>query len=152
VHVVLVEPEIPQNTGNIVRTCAATGCILHLVHPLGFSLEDRYLKRAGLDYWHLVEIHHHNSLDDLLSRFSSEHFFFATTKAGRLYTSVRYPPSCFLVFGKETQGLPVCLLARYPDRCIRIPMVSAARSLNLSNAVAVVIYEALRQQGFPGLV
>lgn len=151
-HVVLVEPEIPQNTGNIARTCAATGCVLHLVHPLGFSLEDRYLKRAGLDYWHLVEIHHHHSIDELLSRYPPENFFFATTKAGRLYTSVRYTPSCFLVFGKETQGLPVTLLARYPEQCIRIPMVSAARSLNLSNAVAIVVYEALRQQGFPGLV
>jgi len=99
-----------------------------------------------------VEIHHHNTIDELLSQFPSEYFFFATTKAGRLYTSVRYTPSSFLVFGKETQGLPVSLLARYPDQCIRIPMVSATRSLNLSNAVAVVVYEALRQQGFPGLV
>jgi tRNA (cytidine/uridine-2'-O-)-methyltransferase len=152
VHVVLVEPQIPQNTGNIARTCAATGCILHLVHPLGFSVEDRYLKRAGLDYWHLVEIHHHQTIDELLTAYPAAPFFFTTTRAGRLYTEVCYPPASFLVFGKETAGLPVSLLARYPERCIRIPMRVAARSLNLANAVAIVVYEALRQQGFPGLV
>ncbi|GAW91302.1 tRNA (uridine(34)/cytosine(34)/5-carboxymethylaminomethyluridine(34)-2'-O)-methyltransferase TrmL [Calderihabitans maritimus] len=150
-HIVLVEPEIPQNTGNIVRTCAATGSILHLVRPLGFSTEDRYLKRAGLDYWHLVEIHYHDSFAEVRRKYPEATFYFATTKAARHYTAVRYQPGDFLVFGKETKGLPEDLLKANAEYCIRIPMINEARSLNLSNSVAIVLYEALRQQGFPGL-
>ncbi len=150
-HVVLVEPEIPQNTGNIARTCAATGATLHLVHPLGFSLSDRYLKRAGLDYWHLVEVHQHQSFDDLRRRYPEDLFFFATARRGRRYTDFHYPPGSFLVFGKETAGLPDALLEANAETCVRLPKRPAARSLNLSNAVAILLYEALRQQGFPGL-
>lgn len=150
-NVVLVEPEIPANTGNIARTCAATGARLHLVRPLGFSTDDRHLKRAGLDYWHLVEVHYHDSFDVLYQANRDACFYFTTTRANRWYTTVRYPPGCFLVFGKETAGLPEAILSRFPGRLVRIPIISGARSLNLSNAVAVVLYEALRQQGFPGL-
>lgn len=151
-HVVLVEPEIPYNTGNIARTCAATGTSLHLVRPLGFSVEDRYLKRAGLDYWHLVDIHYHDSFEEVRQKYGGHSFFFATTKAQRHYTEFKYPPDSFLVFGKETKGLPEALLKANAEYCLRIPMRSAARSLNLANSVAVILYEALRQQGFPGLV
>lgn len=150
-NIVLVEPEIPANTGNIARTCAATGAKLHLVRPLGFSTDDRYLKRAGLDYWHLVEVHYHDSFDALFQANRDACFYFTTTRANRWYTAVRYPPGCFLVFGKETAGLPEAILNRFPGQLVRIPIISGARSLNLSNAVAVVLYEALRQQGFPGL-
>jgi len=150
-HIVLVEPEIPANTGNIARTCAATGAVLHLVRPLGFSTADKYLKRAGLDYWHLVEIRYHDSFSELKRKYSGGNFCFVTTKGGNWYTEVEYPSGSFLVFGKETQGLPVGLLEANLDRCVRIPMVGPARSLNLANSVAVVLYEALRQQGFPGL-
>jgi tRNA (cytidine/uridine-2'-O-)-methyltransferase len=150
-HVVLVEPEIPQNTGNIVRTCAATGCILHLVRPLGFSVDDRYLKRAGLDYWHLVDIHYHDSIDEILSQCSGADFYLATTKAPRDYTQVQYTHDSIIFFGKETAGLPEDLLKKNYGRCIRIPMKPEARSLNLSNSVAIIVYEAMRQLGFPGL-
>lgn len=150
-HIVLVEPEIPQNTGNIARTCAATGAILHLVKPLGFSLEDRYLKRAGLDYWDRVRLHTHDSFEDLAASFRGGRFFCATTKADRSYTDFSFRDGDFLVFGKETAGLPAHLLERYRDTCMRIPMLPENRSLNLSNAVAIVLYEALRQNGFPGL-
>lgn len=151
VHVVLVEPEIPQNTGNIARTCAATGSVLHLVHPLGFSVSSRYLKRAGLDYWHLVEVHHHPGFGDVCRRYPDRPFFFATARRGCRYTEARYPDGSLLVFGKETTGLPAELLEANAERCVRLPQREAARSLNLSNAVAVLVYEALRQQGFPGL-
>jgi len=151
-HIVLIEPEIPGNTGNIARLCAATGCELHLVKPLGFSIEDRYLKRAGLDYWNLVNVHVHESFDAVLTRYHCHTFYFNTTKAGRCYSDAQYKPDDMLVFGKETAGLPQALLAAYPDQCVRIPMVVDARSLNLSNAVAIVVYEALRQQDFAGLV
>jgi len=150
-NIVLVEPEIPANTGNIARTCAATGVRLHLVRPLGFSTDDKHLKRAGLDYWHLVKVFYYESFDELYQANREASFYFTTTKASRWYTAVRYPPGCFLVFGKETAGLPDRILKGFPDRLIRIPLISGARSLNLSNAVAVVLYEALRQQGFPGL-
>ncbi|MCL6638833.1 MAG: tRNA (cytidine(34)-2'-O)-methyltransferase [Firmicutes bacterium] len=150
-HIVMVEPEIPANTGNIARTCAVTGSVLHLVRPLGFSTGDRYLKRAGLDYWHLVEIHYHDSFWELPARYPDGRFYLATTRATRRYTEVRYEPGAFLVFGKETRGLAPEILDRFPESRIRIPMVEPARSLNLANAVAVVLYEALRQQGFPGL-
>jgi len=151
VNVVLVEPEIPYNTGNIARTCAATGTVLHLVRPLGFSTEDRYLKRAGLDYWHLVEIRYYDSLAELQAKFPGARYYYTSTEGPRWYTRVEYRPGDFLVFGKETRGLPPDLLEKNRDWCIKIPMIGQARSLNLSNAVAVVLYEALRQLGFPGL-
>ena len=150
-NIVLVEPEIPQNTGNISRTCAVTGAILHLVKPLGFSVEDRYLKRAGLDYWHLLDIRYHESLDDFFKAYPMGDFFFCTTKARHSYTEVSYTENSFLFFGKETAGLPESLLAAHYDRSLRIPMRAGARSLNLSNSVAIVLYEALRQLDFPGL-
>jgi tRNA (cytidine/uridine-2'-O-)-methyltransferase len=147
-HIVLVEPEIPGNTGNIARLCAATGCELHLVRPLGFSTDDRYLKRAGLDYWHLVKVHYHDSFADMERQYAGRNFYFNTTKASLLYGEVAYTGEDVLVFGKETAGLPEDLLAANRGRCVRIPMVAGARSLNLSNAVAVVVYEALRQDDF----
>ncbi|MFZ5899471.1 MAG: tRNA (uridine(34)/cytosine(34)/5-carboxymethylaminomethyluridine(34)-2'-O)-methyltransferase TrmL [Bacillota bacterium] len=150
-HVVLVEPEIPQNTGNVARTCAVTGTTLHLVHPLGFSTDDRYLKRAGLDYWKSVSVVHHDDLAELLALIAQRPFYLLTTRGRLAYHEVRYEPECFLVFGKETAGLPQKLISSYPERCLRIPMLNNQRSLNLSNAVAIVLYEALRQQGFPGL-
>ena len=148
-NIVLVEPEIPQNTGNIARTCAVTGSILHLVKPLGFSVDDKHLKRAGLDYWHLLDIHYHESLDDFFKKYLEGDFYLSTTKAKILYTDVKYTENSFLFFGKETAGLPESLLKKYQDRCIRIPMRSQARSLNLSNSVAIKVYEALRQLNFP---
>ena len=150
-HVVLVNPEIPQNTGNIARTCAATGLTLHLVKPLGFQLDDKYMKRAGLDYWFLADVRVHESWEEFLRENPGANCYFATTRAPRDYCQVQYGPEDFLVFGCETKGLPESLLSRVYDRCIRIPMRSEARSLNLSNSVAIVLYEALRQQGFPGL-
>ena len=151
-HIVLVEPEIPQNTGNIARTCAATGATLHLVHPLGFSIDEKHVHRAGLDYWSLVDLQEHQSFAELQALYPSASYFYATTKAQRCYASVRYPPDAFLVFGKETKGLPEDLLRKNLDRCIRIPMRDGLRSLNLGNSVAVVLYEALRQNGFASLL
>ena len=152
-HIVLVEPEIPQNTGNIARTCAATGMRLHLVEPMGFRIDDRYLRRAGLDYWHMVDLRIHLSLEAFFMEFAGTegHMHFATTKAPRPYTDACYGNDDFLIFGRETRGLPESLLGKVWDRCIRIPMVAGARSLNLSNSVAVIAYEAQRQQGFAGL-
>ncbi len=150
-HIVLVEPEIPGNTGNIARLCAATGCQLHLVKPLGFSVEDRYLKRAGLDYWHLVDVYYYDSIEEVLERFKSHKIFMLTTKAHRAYTEAAYDEDSVLVFGKESAGLPQQLLENHHEECIRIPMIASARSLNLSNAVAVVVYEGLRQQNAFGL-
>ena len=150
-HIVLVEPEIPQNTGNIARTCAATRTTLHLVHPLGFSIDEKQVRRAGLDYWHLVTIEEHPSFDQLRAEYPDAQFFYASTKAPRSYAEVSYPEDAFLVFGKETRGLPEELLHDNYDRCVRIPMIEGARSLNLGNSVAIVLYEALRQQGFAGL-
>jgi len=144
----LVEPEIPYNTGNIVRTCAATGTTLHLVGRLGFSMRDKYLKRAGLDYWDLANIHRHKSLDELWEKYQGHTFYYASKKASKLYTEVVYGPEDFLVFGKETEGLPEYLLREKSKYAIRIPKREEARSLNLSNAVAIVLYEALRQQNF----
>lgn len=151
-HIVLVEPEIPANTGNISRTCAATGCVLHLVRPLGFSTDDKQLKRAGLDYWHLLDIRYHDSIQDLWAAHPDGRFWYASTKGGQWYTDVTYTPDDFLVFGKETKGLPREMLEQHRERVVRIPHKAEARSLNLSNAVAIVTYEALRQVGFPGLV
>lgn len=150
-HLVLVRPEIPANTGNVARTCAVTGCHLHLVKPLGFSIDDKHLKRAGLDYWHLLNIHYHDSLGEVLNAFPAGNFHFATTKGHRCYTEASYGPDDFLVFGRETSGLPQEIITKYRDRCIRIPMLNQARSLNLSNSVAIVLYEALRQNGFTGM-
>lgn len=148
-HIVLVEPEIPQNTGNISRTCAVTGSILHLIKPLGFSVDDKHLKRAGLDYWSLLDIRYHNSLEDFFEEWPQGDFYFSTTKAKKFYTEITYTEDSFLFFGKETAGLPEKLLNKYHDRCIRIPMREGVRSLNLSNSVAIVVYEALRQLNFP---
>ena len=152
-HIVLVEPEIPQNCGNIARTCAATGSQLHLVEPLGFDISEKAVRRAGLDYWHLVEVLTHPSLEALFQRFpqAASDLWLATTKAPRDYTRADFREGCWLMFGKETAGLPRELRERYHDRCLRIPMRPDARSLNLANSVAVLAYEALRQQGFPGL-
>jgi len=150
-HVVLYNPEIPQNTGNIARTCAATGCALHLIKPLGFSLSDRYLKRAGLDYWDMVTYHTYDGFEELLKRYPGADFYFLSTKAAKTYSGIRYKSDDFLVFGCETRGLPESLLQKAYDRCIRIPMREGARSLNLSNSVAIVLYEALRQLRFPAL-
>ncbi len=150
-HIVLVEPEIPQNTGNIARTCAATGARLHLIKPLGFSLEDKYLKRAGLDYWNLMSYTVYESWQDFLDRNPGAVMRLFTTKAPRDYAQCSYTDNMYLVFGKETKGLDEALLrSRYED-CVRIPMRPVARSLNLSNSVAIALYEALRQQSFPGL-
>ena len=149
-HVVLVKPEIPQNAGNIARTCAATGCVLHLVRPLGFELSDKYLKRAGLDYWGFVDVRLHDGIEEALSSIGAPAFFF-TTKAERAYTEAKFPAGCALVFGKETAGLPEELLVANRENCVRIPMVGERRSLNLSNCVAIAVYEGLRQNGFRGL-
>ena len=152
-NIVLVEPEIPQNCGNIARTCAATGSRLHLVRPLGFDISDRAVRRAGLDYWHMVEVFDYGNLSDLFRRRPEclENLWLATTKAPRPYTEADFSPDCWLFFGKETAGLPADLRARFRERCVRLPMRGAARSLNLSNSVAVLVYEALRQNDFPGL-
>ena len=150
-HIVLVNPEIPQNTGNIARTCAATGAMLHLIKPLGFELSDKYLKRAGLDYWHMMQLEIHESWQDFTEKYPQARLHFATTKAPRDHCGAAYADGDFLVFGRETRGLDEELLAGNYEKCIRIPMVPDARSLNLSNSVAIVLYEALRQQGFPGL-
>ncbi len=149
-NIVLVEPEIPQNTGNIARTCAATGSRLHLVEPLGFRIDDRQLKRAGLDYWHLLDITVYPNLEDFFAR-NQGRFFFASTKAGRAYSDCAFADGDYLFFGKETKGLPEELLTAHYAEALRIPMRADARSLNLSNAVAIVTYEALRQLGFPEL-
>ncbi|WP_378956404.1 tRNA (uridine(34)/cytosine(34)/5-carboxymethylaminomethyluridine(34)-2'-O)-methyltransferase TrmL [Pelosinus sp. sgz500959] len=150
-HIVLVEPEIPGNTGNIARLCAATNSELHLVKPLGFSIEDKYLKRAGLDYWNLVKVHIHESFAEVLELYKGHNFYYNTTKADQSYTDIQYNSDDLLVFGKETAGLPEELLAANQGYCIRIPMVDDARSLNLSNAAAIVLYEALRQEKFLNL-
>ena len=151
VNIVLVEPEIPRNTGNIARTCAATRSRLHLVKPLGFDISDRAVKRAGLDYWHMVDISVYESLDDFLAKTESRDFWLATTKAPKCYIEARFEDDCWLIFGKETAGLPEWFREKFRDRCIRLPMRADARSLNLANSAAVLCYEALRQQGFPNL-
>lgn len=150
--IVLVEPEIPHNTGAIARTCACTGARLHLIKPLGFDISDKWVKRCGLDYWHLVDISVYENLDEYFAKHGDENLWLATTKAPRAYHEADLSGSAALMFGKETAGLPLWLRERYRDRCIRIPMISEARSLNLSNSVAILAYEALRQQGFPGLM
>ena len=150
-NIVLVEPEIPQNTGNIARTCAATGSRLHLIEPLGFDISDRQLKRAGLDYWHLLDVQTYRSLEDFFARNEVRQMRLFSTKAPRCYTEPAYEDECYLIFGKETKGLPEDFLEAHAADCVKLPMIQEARSLNLSNAVAVGVFEALRQLGFPHL-
>ncbi len=149
-NIVLVEPEIPQNTGNIVRTCHATGCKLHLVRPLGFEITDKYLKRAGLDYWDEVEISYYDGFDEILNKYPSSSFWFFTTKGLNRHSDAKLKEGDFLVFGKETKGLPEQLLKGHKEQCLRIPMIGETRSLNLSNSVAIAVYEGLRQLDFKG--
>ncbi|MBQ3355985.1 MAG: tRNA (cytidine(34)-2'-O)-methyltransferase [Oscillospiraceae bacterium] len=151
-NVVLVAPEIPQNTGNIARTCAATGSVLHLVKPLGFDVSDAAVKRAGLDYWHLVEVRLYEDLEDFFSKNDVRQMRLFSTKAPRAYTEADYEDGCYLFFGRETKGLPEDFLNAHYESCVRIPMREEARSLNLSNSVAVGVFEALRQLQFPHLL
>lgn len=151
-NIVMVEPEIPQNTGNVARTCAATGARLHLVGPMGFTPDDKKLKRAGLDYWHLLDITYYESLSDFFEKNKDGKFFYFSTKAQNRHTDVSYPDKVYLVFGKETAGLPEKLLFDNAKFCVRIPMIDEARSLNLSNAVAIGVYEVLRQWDYPELL
>ena len=150
-NIVLVEPEIPQNCGNIARTCAATGCALHLIRPLGFDISEKAVRRAGLDYWSQVTVRDYENLDDFFAKNKVEQMWCLSTKAPRCYTEARFSDNCYLFFGKETKGLPEDFLEAHFDSCIRLPMRPDTRSLNLSNAVAITVYEALRQLSFPGL-
>ena len=150
--IVLYAPEIPQNTGAIARTCAATGASLHLIKPLGFDISDAAVKRAGLDYWHLVDVHVYESVEEYLAQNGDEHLWLLSTKAPRSYAQASFGPDAALMFGRETSGLPEALMERYRDRCLRIPMKARARSLNLASSASIILYEALRQQGFPGLL
>ena len=151
-NIVLVEPEIPQNCGNIARTCAATGCRLHLIRPLGFDISEKAVRRAGLDYWHMVEVRDYENLEDFFRKTGAQDIWLATAKAPRPYTQVRFQPDCWLMFGKESTGLPEDFRARYAERCIRIPVREGARCLNLANSVAIAVYEALRQQNMLGQI
>lgn len=151
IDIILVEPEIPANTGNIARTCAATGARLHLIEPLGFDISDRAVKRAGLDYWHLVDLSVYPDIESFFNRHGDDNIFLATTKAPASYADCDFSGDVKLVFGKETAGLPMTLREKYRKSCIRIPIHPGARSLNLANSVAILCYEALKQQGFPGL-
>jgi len=151
-NIVLVEPEIPQNCGNIARTCAATGARLHLIRPLGFDISEKAVKRAGLDYWNLVEVFDYENLVDFFSKNDVKQMWCLSTKAPRCYTEVKFEDGCYLFFGKETKGLPEDFLEAHRQSCIRLPMRQEARSLNLSNSVAITVYEALRQLNFPGLL
>ena len=151
-NIVLVEPEIPQNCGNIARTCAATGCRLHLIRPLGFDISEKAVRRAGLDYWHLVDVRVYDNLDDFFSQNDVKQLWCLSTKAPRCYTEAAFSQDCYLLFGKETRGRPEDFLEAHREQCVRIPMRSEARSLNLSNAVAITVFEALRQNGFGGLL
>ena len=148
-NIVLVEPEIPQNAGNIVRTAAVTKSIVHMVRPLGFEVSDKYLKRAGLDYWHFVDIRYYDSIEEVMDKYyNGENFYFFSTKAKKVHSDAKYKDGDFLVFGKETKGLPESLLEKYYDKCVRLPMRDETRSLNLSNSVCVGVYEALRQLNY----
>lgn len=152
INIVMVEPEIPQNTGNVARTCAATGARLHLVGPMGFTIDDKKLKRAGLDYWQYLDITFYDSLEEFFKNNPESKNFYFTTKGRTVHSDAVYPDKCYLFFGKETKGLPEELLIKHPDDCIRIPMGSGIRSLNLSNSVAIAVYEVLRQWNYPELV
>ncbi len=152
INIVLHEPEIPQNTGNIARTCAATGAALHIIKPMGFAIDDAKLKRAGLDYWYLLEIYYYESLEDFFDKHGDCEFFCFSTKAPRAHTAVAYPDNAYLFFGKETKGLPEDFLKAHYDRCVRIPMREGLRSLNLSNSAAIAVYEVLRQHDYEGLM
>ncbi len=150
-HIVLYAPEIPQNTGNIARTCAVTGTSLHLIKPLGFSIDEKHVRRAGLDYWDKVDVSVHESFNDLVAQYPDAEFFPVETIGSKRYDAVRYPEGSFFVFGQETKGLPASILSKFPDNLVRLPMRDNIRSLNLSNAAAIVLYEALRQHDFSGL-
>ncbi|MBQ8569607.1 MAG: tRNA (uridine(34)/cytosine(34)/5-carboxymethylaminomethyluridine(34)-2'-O)-methyltransferase TrmL [Oscillospiraceae bacterium] len=149
-NIVLVEPQIPQNTGNISRTCAVTGARLHLIRPFGFEISDKHLKRAGLDYWDKLDVTYYDSLDDFFARTEGTYFFF-TTKGRKIHSEVSYPDNSYLIFGREDKGLPESLLYNNPNSCVRIPMRPMLRSLNLSNSVAIGVYEVLRQWDYPEL-
>lgn len=148
INIVLLEPEIPANTGNIGRTCVATGTRLHLIEPLGFSLSEKALKRAGMDYWSDLDVTTYVNYEDFLTRNPGAKLYFATTKGQHIYSDAHYEDNCYIMFGKESAGIPEELLKEHPEACVRIPMIGETRSLNLSNSVAIVLYEALRQQGF----
>ena len=152
INIVLHQPEIPQNTGNIARTCAATGASLHLIRPLGFEIDDKKLKRAGLDYWNRLDITYYDDLDDFYAKNPDAAVYYFSTKSNHVYTDITYPENVFIMFGKETKGLPEELLQANPDTCVRLPMRDGLRSLNLSNTVAVAVYEILRQRSFEGLL
>ena len=152
INIVLVEPQIPQNTGNIARTCAATGASLHLVKPMGFTVDDKKLKRAGLDYWHMLDITYYEGLDDFFKKNKGGNFFFLTTKGRHIFSDVSFPKNTFILFGREDAGLPEELLKNNEEASLRIPMVGDARSLNLSNTAAIVTYEILRQWNYPDLL
>ena len=147
-NIVLYEPEIPANTGNIGRTCVATGTKLHLIEPLGFSLREKALKRAGMDYWSQLEVERYVNYEDFLQRNPGAKIYMATTKAKKIYSEASYEPDCYIMFGKESAGIPEEILVEHPEECVRIPMIGETRSLNLSNSVAIVLYEALRQNQF----
>ncbi len=151
-NIVMVEPEIPQNTGNVARTCAATGARLHLVRPLGFEINDKHLKRAGLDYWHFLDITYYDNLDDFFEKTKGGKYFYFSTKGTYRHSDVEYPDNSYLLFGKETKGLPEELLLKHQEDTLRIPMIDEARSLNLSNSVAIATYEVLRQWDYPELL
>ena len=151
-NIVLLEPEIPNNAGNICRTCCITGSQLHLIKPLGFSVEDKMLKRAGLDYWDDLNVRYYEDFEDFLSKNPNANLYMATTKAKHVYTEVQYEKDCYVVFGKESSGIPEEILLKYPHTSIRIPMLEGYRSLNLANSVSIIVYEALRQQNFEGLL
>lgn len=151
IGIVLLEPEIPQNTGNIARTCAATGASLHLIEPMGFTVTDAKLKRAGLDYWHKLDITYYKNIEDFYTRTAGGEYFYFSTKSPRAYTQIEYPENCYLIFGKESAGIPEEILKKNIDRCVRIPMRENLRSLNLSNSAAIAIYEVLRQGNFENL-
>ena len=150
-HIVLIEPEIPGNTGNIARLCAATGIELHLVKPLGFSIDDKHLKRAGLDYWDMVKVHVHENFQEVLDKYPNNNFHYCSTKAPRAHSEATFQLDDMLVFGKETAGIPESILKANWEKCIRIPMIEGARSLNLSNSAAIVAYEAMRQLDYVNL-
>ncbi|MCL2421133.1 MAG: tRNA (cytidine(34)-2'-O)-methyltransferase [Defluviitaleaceae bacterium] len=152
VNIVLLEPEIPANTGNIGRTCVATGSPLHLIRPLGFQTDDKSIKRAGMDYWSQIDVHYYDDFEDFVEKNGHPVIYMTSSKVTRGYTDVLYPPGAFIMFGSEGSGIPVDILDKYPDTCVRIPMIPGVRCINLASSVALVVYEALRQQGFVGMV